>query len=250
MKPSILLVIFIFMNTILFSQNNDKKPFIEDFNFESVTNPAFLLLDETPTTINTPDNIRSLALYLSNGFSNNNIAVEISTYWVLGNKDKSYQSYRGLKFDGDKAKIDPFKALERNLTVSLGYLDKTFEGIGSDKKVIAVGGSTTLFEFYNKNRTSKLVQQITAVGKGVEEEVLVEFRRYFVASGVFEVDNAKCDAIQDNVAEYNKIAEKFLAQLNKKDNPLYTQYTANSLTLKYFAAQCPIFKIFITMGKI
>jgi hypothetical protein len=249
MKRNIPFVILILMSTFLFAQKEDKKPFIEDFNFESVTNPAFLLLDETPTNINTPDNIRSLALYLSNGFSNSNIAVEVSTYWVLGNKDKSYQEYRGLKFEGNSASIDPFKALERNLTISLGYLDKTFEGIGSNKKVIAFGGNTTLFEFYNQSRTTRLVQQVAAVEKGVEDEVLSAFRQYFIASGLFEVDNAKCDAMEANVAEYYEVATKFLAQPDKRENPLYAQYTPRSLTLKYFAAQCPNIQNFYHNGK-
>lgn len=156
---------FLFIATLGLSQ---EQPTINDFNFESVSNPAFVLLDETPSAINTPESLKSLALYLSSGFSNTNIAVEVNPYWILGwsDADTSYEAYRGIVKKGEKQQIDPFKRLVTNSSVSLGYIDKQFEGFENSRKVIAFGGRFTLFEYYDAKRTREVLNVVSAVSGG------------------------------------------------------------------------------------
>ena len=105
---SLLLVLVMMCTAGLTAQD---EPSIHDFNFESMSNPSFILLDETPTSFSMPDNLKALGLYLSNGFANTNIAVELNPYWVFGwnKEDTSYEQYRGISTTGDHTRIDPFQ---------------------------------------------------------------------------------------------------------------------------------------------
>ena len=122
-------------NSVLFSQ---EEASINDFNFESVTNPAFTLIGESPSEINTPSNLKSLALYLSNGFSNTNIALETNPYWLIDFEGKrSYQKFRGIKTkENGQSYIDPFIGWKTNSSFSLAYINKKFEGFEDSKKSV------------------------------------------------------------------------------------------------------------------
>ena len=173
-----LLLVLFFLNFVT-SQNNQESKSINDFNFESTTNPAFSLLEETPTQINTPENIKALGLYLSNGFSNSNIALEINPYWFLDHKDKSYESYRGIKKKSkDNIRIDPLNSIRTNSSISLGFIEKKYESIESEKKVIAFGFRTTLFEYYGPKRTKDLIKVVNKLDDGYSNEILEKFNYY------------------------------------------------------------------------
>jgi len=176
----------IFINFILYfsfviayaQDDNAVKKSFNDFNFESVSNPAFSILGETPSAINTPDNLKSLGLYLSNGFSNSNIAVEINPYWIFGDQDTSYEAYRGIKKSATSAKISPFKAFSTNSSISIAYLQKEFNGFDEEKKVFAIGGRATIFEYYGKVRTQKVLNVVNALGNGYSNDVLKLFNEH------------------------------------------------------------------------
>lgn len=221
-----------------------KQISINDFNFESVTNPAFVLLDETPTAINSPENIKDLAIYLSNGFSNNNIALEINPYWVFGSfkQDHSYKEYRGIKQKNRGYVIDPFKAAETNTTLSAAYLEKQIEGLPTKNKVAAIGVRSTVFQFYGKKRTKKIVDPIIALGKGFEDAAIDKFEKFIKVSGSTKPNDKKCEDQSTALDEYvgfvnaffqkypqyasqfenqTQIAEDFLEQSCNKLMPFY-----------------------------
>ncbi len=235
MRKNKIVLLFCLLCWIVESQeNDDSKKSINDFNFESVTNPAFILLDETPTSISTPDNLKSLALYVSNGFSDNNIALEVNPYWILGgNDDTSYREYRGIK---DDDKIDPFKSLETNTTLSLAYLDKEFQNIEGERKVFAVGLRTTIAEVYGK-RTSEIVGIIKSLEGGYENDIMKSFDTYVRRPGanLISPDVAKCKDFETNKKAYEASAIAFL-----NNNPAYKrQYsTSDKLLEAYFKGRC------------
>ena len=227
-------VFFFLCSMIVEAQvNDDSIKSINDFNFESVTNPAFILLDETPTSISTPNNLKSLALYVSNGFSNNNIALEINPYWIFGgNDDTSYREYRGIKGD----KINPFKSLETNTTFSLAYLDKEFQGIEGERKVFAIGLRTTILEAYGK-RTSEIVGIIKSLEGDYENDIMKSFDTYVRRPGV-NLDSPsteKCGNFEKYRKDYEASAIAFL-----NTNPEYKMQYSNSdkLLEAYFKGRC------------
>ena len=195
----------LFFTLFIVAQEETKKPSINDFDFESVSNPALLLLDETPSYINTPYNFRSLALYLSSGFSNSNVALELSPYWVVGNNDTSYRDYRGIRVKGDGLSINPFKALYRNLTFSAGYLAKQFDGFPDEKRTVSLGARTTFIEVYGKKRTAQVVDVLSAIESDMEDEALNAFIEFFVRLDIMKVDENICAHKDEKKQEYLKL---------------------------------------------
>jgi len=201
------------------------EPSLNDFNFESSTNPAFTLLGESPTDINTPDNIKALGLYLSNGFSNTNIALELNPYWLMDfEQQRSYRGYRGIKTNKNgKTYIDPFIGLKTSSSFSLGYVNKQFEGFDDSKKVAAIGVRTTILQFYNQNRVNKIKEVIKRVETGVVSELNVLFQDYI--DGTVDdpdIGSGSCDIIDSDEelrGKYLNIAEGFLQWVNATQDP-------------------------------
>ncbi|RAJ17970.1 hypothetical protein [Olleya aquimaris] len=222
MRLSLLCIVCCVFN--LSAQEDDTPKTINDFNFESTTNPAFSILEETPTAINTPENLKSLALYVSNGFANGNIALETNPYWLLSNKkDKSYKDYRGISTNKkSEYRIDPFKSLQTNTSFSLGYIQKKFEGFEEAKKTLAIGLRTTLFEYYGKERTTTLLDVINIVDKAYTNEALTKFDKYIRGFNETTPNRKKCEDFIENgniPKNYSDAAVKFLEK--------YEQYKTN-----------------------
>jgi len=244
---------------------------INDFNFESTTNPAFTLLDETPTQINTPDNVKALGLYLSNGFSNTNIALEVNPYWLIDFKIKrTYQDYRGLKINqNNKSYIDPFIGLKTNSSLSIGYLEKQFEGFETDKKTIAIGYRTTILQFYNANRIENIKSVIQQIDNGVTDPIHKLFEEFLAGEGVNFPGSGSCNALATDLelkSKYETLADDFLFRvLDQQDpddpDPLATRahavlsaldkltITKEVLVANYFKDRCSNIKSFVNNPK-
>jgi hypothetical protein len=205
-------LVFCFCGLLLAAQ---EQASINSFNFESTTNPAFSLLEETPTQINTPDNIRALGVYLSNGFSNNNIAVEVNPYWLVDlKKQRSYERFRGIKTNKKgEFYIDPFIGIKTNTSISMGYLDKKFEGFDDEKKVAALGLRTTLLQFYNSNRLQKIKSSIKKIEEGVQKPLNQLFEEFLIASDLNLPASGSCESIDESYSE--KIHEEADAMLDR-----------------------------------
>jgi len=216
-----LLILVLLSSAIIYGQ---EKASINDFNFESVTNPAFTLMGESPSEVNTPDDTKSLALYISNGFSNTNIALEINPYWFIDFEgERSYEKYRGIKVNPDKSyKIDPFIGWKTNSSFSLGYLNKKFVGFDEEKKVFAIGFRTTMLKLYNKTRVEKLRKAIEIVDKGVQQPLNELFEYYFNAEGTNFPGWGSCTEInndKDLQDKFHQLAQDFLERIFDEQDP-------------------------------
>ena len=226
------LFIALLFTGVVYSQSKEQKQSINDFNFESITNPAFMLIDETPTAIETPDNLKSLSLYLYNGFSEGNVALEVNPYWAFKtfgyNQEDSYEEYRGIaKNTSGRYYIKPLKSITTNTSISLGYTEKKFDGFDSENEAIAIGGRTTIMELFNKERTEKISSIVSKVGSFYSNKILDAYNQYLggIVPKIPTPNVKKCEDFVNKKAipdEYKGAAKNFLAL-----NPEYTKTYAN-----------------------
>ncbi len=252
MKKSLYLLIFFGVGS-LWAQENAS---INDFNFESVSNPAFTLLDESPSQIYTPDNIKSLALYLSNGFENTNIAVELNPYWYIDFEGKrSYRNYRGIKKGKDgEDRIDPFIGLKTSWSVSVGYLNKTFASIDTARNVLGIGARTTIVQLYSKDRVKKVNNAIQKIEVGVTDKLNAAFEFYYTEENN-KIGSGTCEEINTNQELKNKFlqsASDFLERDDTKD--ILTSMGLQSITneqvvTRYFKERCTLVESFVNNPK-
>ncbi|WP_136582873.1 hypothetical protein [Psychroserpens sp. NJDZ02] len=257
-----------FVSAFSFAQDNVS---VNDFNFESTTNPAFSLLGETPTQINTPDNLKALGLYLSNGFSNTNIAVEVNPYWLIDFEvDRSYQNYRGLNTnDNGKTYIDPFIGLKTNSSFSVGYIDKQFSGFEAEKKTLAIGYRTTILQFYNTKRLDKIQEAIQQIDNGVQRPLNKLFEEFLAGENINFPGSGSCNALETDLelkAKYESLAQDFLDRILDEQVPDdpdalairgvnilsgmdRLKITKGDIVSSYFEDRCENIKNFVTNPK-
>jgi hypothetical protein len=244
----------------VYAIGQDKEVSVSDFNFESTTNPAFTLLEETPSQLNMPNNIKSLALYLSNGFSNTNIALEVNPYWFFdSDKKRSYSRYRGIQTkmrNGvEEQVIDPFKGIETGTSISLAYLNKKFEGLSEEKQVIAIGARTSIIKLYNAERRNKILDVIIEISRDPEIGINKEFKAYLSAWTELTLpDNSDCglEVSDSQLKDYLKAA---LDYLNTADAKTYLEtynirdMTKEKLLKGYLDERCTIVNAFVNNEK-
>lgn len=254
---NLILLTFILFNCLTIKAQEEKLS-LNDFNFESVTNPAFMLLGETPTDVNTPDNLKALSLYLSNGFSNTNIALEINPYWMLDfEEQRSYRSYRGIKKNKKgEDYIDPFIGLKTNSSISLGYINKEFAGIEGERKTLAIGYRATILQFYNSDGLKKIKNVITRTQRGVKKRLNVLFQDYIDASiDDPDIGDKSCDKIDTDKAlkdKYLLLAEGFLSResvIAELKQIGRENITKEEVVDEYIEEYCPIIKNFANNRK-
>ncbi|WGD35699.1 hypothetical protein [Olleya sp. YS] len=230
------LIFFLSLNVIIVNAQEDNQASVNDFNFESTANPAFTIIEESPTAINTPDNLKSLALYVTNGFSEGNIALETNPYWLIPNtKDKSYKDYRGLRTNNKgKYVIDPIlKPIQTNSSFSLAYTNKAFEGFEEEKKLIAIGLRTTLLQLYSRKQTDKLVNILSDVGQPYANAALNKYNSVLVFSNLIVTREMADEYVKNKTIPKNYIdtANTVLSQ-NPEFKSVYTD--GKSLATAYF----------------
>lgn len=229
-------IIFLLTLSALFvNAQEENEPSVNDFNFESTTNPAFTIIEESPTAINTPDNLKSLALYVSNGFSNGNIALETNPYWLIPNtKDKSYEDYRGIKTNRKGKKIiNPFKAIQTNTSFSVAYTNKEFQGFEDEKKVAAIGLRTTLVQLFSRKQTDNIINILSDTDQPYSDDALNKYNGTLVFSDAIVTREMADEYVANKTIPQNYIdvANTVLTQ-----NPDYkTMYAdGKSLATAYF----------------
>ncbi len=115
-------------------------------NLEIPDTPAFILLDEAPSTIQRPNSTRAFALDLLQNIKDNggvgNIAVEVTPFWMMQHTNMSPEKFYGIKTDGETkiTKQNPFAKL-RMTAISAAYI-KTGDSIIN----ASFGIRTTVFE--------------------------------------------------------------------------------------------------------
>lgn len=132
------------------------------FEMSNSTNPAFMLVEESPTAIYTPENIRALVIHALDNFGQS-ISVEVAPYFFIGTKssDRTYYKYIGVE-EGSTGKItqNPFSGL-KTTSISFSYVDKEFAGIENSRKTYSLGVRTTILRFYNKKKVLNNAKMIS-----------------------------------------------------------------------------------------
>lgn len=239
----------------LFAQ--EKVVSINNFNFESTTTPAFTLLGESPTVINTPQNLKSLGVYISNGFTNTNFAVEINPYWFIKSESqRSYKTYRGIKTNRNgKTYLDPFIGWKTNSSISFGLISKKYDGFEQENKVIAIGGRTTMLQLYNTPRLNELLDVIKINSREELGVLEAEFEAFYAnIDGNSKPGTGTCNEIKDDKLLYNSFLNAAEEFLQMDDNQIIIQSTNPNITKEelvtsYFEKRCKIVSSFVNNQK-
>jgi len=126
--------------------NPEKKEMEISFNNLEVPNtPAFILLDEAPTSIQRPNSTRAFALDLIQDVTEDgvlgNLAVEVTPFWMIQHTHMTPEKYYGIKTQEDGSVSQNFFSKLRLASVSAAYM-KSADSITN----ISIGVRTTLFE--------------------------------------------------------------------------------------------------------
>ncbi len=115
-------------------------------NLEVPNTPAFILLDEAPSTIQRPNSSRAFALDLIQDITNDgvldNIAIEVTPLWMIKHTNLSPARLYGLRsLEGEKSNNqNPFAKL-RQASISAAYV-KSKDSVVN----ISIGARATIFE--------------------------------------------------------------------------------------------------------
>lgn len=127
---------------------------LSKFTLANTSTPAFLLVEETPTAIYMPENLKAFTVHAL-GNLGSSLSVELTPHFLINpdKKDRTYQKYIGVMKDPEtqKLKQDPFSGINTT-TVSLAYVDKNFSGLPDERKTYSLGIRTTLLRFYDKRK--------------------------------------------------------------------------------------------------
>lgn len=161
------------MNLTLIAQ--DEKANLSYLQLSNVTSPAFLILDETPTSVYTPENLRAFMIHSLQNLGEN-ISIEVTPYFFLNNEGETYYKFKGIEKEADKnlsvvtsgseLKQNYFSGLGRNLTISAAFFNKEFDNIEGKHKTYSVGVRTTLFRYYNNERKASVYNK--AINRAVK----------------------------------------------------------------------------------
>ncbi|MEM8509332.1 MAG: hypothetical protein AAF717_15985 [Bacteroidota bacterium] len=142
---------------------------LSEFNLANSTSPAFVLIEESPTEVYVPENLKALTIHALNNFGAN-LSIELNPYYYLDTKNegRTFFRYLGLEQDGKKYKQNPFSGIRSATTFSFAYADKEFEGFGGEKRnITSLGARTKILRFYRVkevktyyNKVSKILTNI------------------------------------------------------------------------------------------
>ncbi|MEE1962012.1 hypothetical protein V1387_04890 [Allomuricauda taeanensis] len=154
---------------------------LSEFKLSNSTAPVFILLEETPTEVYVPENLKSLTIHALNNF-NESISIELNPYYFIDtkNKGRTFYKYLGIEEEKGKYKQHPFTGITRATSVSFSYLNKEFENIGNEnRKVFSLGLRTKLFRIYNPNKVksnydsiSKVLNKIAPIPQNILTELI------------------------------------------------------------------------------
>lgn len=167
----IILIIVLCYAMILKAQENTQN--LAEFTLSSGSTPAFLLVEESPTAIYTPENLRALVIHALDNLGES-ISIEFTPYFFIGKPNRTYYNYVGLKaktkdesftMDMSSKNIgqDIFSSALKNLSISAAYVDKEFSGIGAKRKTYSIGARSTLIKVFSNGSKEKIVKNATTL---------------------------------------------------------------------------------------
>ncbi len=204
MKVKSAMLLILFYSTSSFAQLD-----LADFTMTNNTSPAFILVEETPTEIYTPTNVKALAIHALDNFGKS-LSVEVAPYYFIGKErtDRSYFKYIGVvKNDDNTITQHPFSGLNTT-TLSFAYVDKEFRGFTESHKSYSVGLRTTILRFYDKQKVINNVEQL--------QEAMFQ-----IPTPPLEVIEAGDEAIKKFYADNAILIDDLLEPFKKTIKPLF-----------------------------
>lgn len=208
-KACTILAIFLLHFSWAQDGNGDKKEKEISFdNLEVPNTPAFILLDEAPTSVQRPNSTRAFALDLLQDVTEDgtlgNIAIEVTPFWMIRHTNVTPEKYYGIKTGEDGSVSQNFFSKLRLASVSAAYM-KSADSITN----ISVGVRTTLFEIKRKDDVEAY------------QEALLKAQRYLNNSANYmEEYNSICKIPKpENYRSDTAFQEAMLKYKNICDNP-------------------------------
>tara|TARA_R110002033_G_scaffold168465_1_gene208296 strand:- start:2814 stop:3926 length:1113 start_codon:yes stop_codon:yes gene_type:complete len=164
MKNLIFTIVFTLSCLQVFPQEKENKIELSEFNLSNNTSPAFVLINESPTEVYVPENLKALTIHTLNNFDGS-LSLELSPYYFINTKSmgRTFLKYVGIQKIENEYKQNPFSGLNTT-TISFAYANKEFENFVDDKrKVFSFGLRTKILRFYNKEDVAKYYNNISDI---------------------------------------------------------------------------------------
>ena len=98
MKYRLLIIIYFITFVHTLSQNKKEAQLLSEFNLTNSSSPAFVLIEEAPSEIYIPENLKALTVHALNNFDGS-LSIELSPYYFINtkSKDRSFFKYIGIE---------------------------------------------------------------------------------------------------------------------------------------------------------
>lgn len=202
MKYNLVTIALCFTFVNIFSQNTTSDELINQFDLANVSSPAFVLINESPTEIYIPENLKALTIHALSNIGEN-LSIELNPYYFFNKKEnRTFHKYIGIeKKEDGKFSQNHFSGIFNAMTISFAYANKEFENFSTQqRRVFSLGLRTKLLRFYNKKMVDTYYEKSLNVLKGFEGNLPFEIIR----------ELSKYPGEDDkNVQKRNSIIEKF-----------------------------------------
>lgn len=173
MKKIILSLLLTMLAHHLVAQKVDGEVQLKDLAVPN--SPSFVLVDASPSAIQTPNTPKAFILGLAQSFETTNgfpqnYSAEFAPYWWFKPSDRSVYTLLGLKTGRDSASNitsvvgeNPFSGLKFT-SFSVGFLTKDLipDTIRSDQKIFSIGIRTTVIKIHGESYQTNLKSKIKA----------------------------------------------------------------------------------------
>ncbi|WKL50478.1 hypothetical protein Q1W71_12055 [Flavobacterium pectinovorum] len=144
-KYRIVILALLFFTTSLNSFAQDSK--VDISTLETPTSPAFILLDDTPESVERPTTPQGVATSFLGAFNGAGGAVEVAPYWL---------AYRDITAEQMIKKRFPFKQ----------FLSFSFANVKGDSATYVTGGiRARIFQYQNTKRKSDALKLYNEIGE-------------------------------------------------------------------------------------
>jgi len=207
MKYYLFIIVFSIILTKSISQNTEVKQILSEFNLANNSSPAFVLIEESPSEIYVPDNLKALTIHALNNFDGS-LSIELNPYYLINTKseERTFFTYIGVeKISDDDYKQKPFSGINTS-SISFAHAKKDFENFSDgERSVFSLGLRTRLLRFYNmtevENYYEKSLTVLNGFIKNLPDEIENELIKY---PGENEKNTKKRDSIIENFKKTRK----------------------------------------------
>jgi hypothetical protein len=227
MKKILSLIFTTLLCAICFAQKSDTLT-LKDL--EMPISPGFILLDQAPTSIESPNTTKAFTLSVLNSFAQTNgfpknYAVELTPFWFSKFRNMNALRYAGFKDE----KARPFSSLKM-VSLSMAYINTNDTVTDKPINNVAFGARTTLLKVYPKGHKDKVLKAIL-----VTRLDLIDLASDLIKAGATDSLKQCCPE------EYKKIQERVTQLYSEKDEisplgdvlsgkPLFSSITISQLT--------------------